>query len=138
MFLNDKDEILIVKPSYKDYWSVPGGVVDENESPRQACIREVREELGLKISNIEFLCVDYIFMVSEKSENIQFIFFGGKLTLEQINSIKLSPAEIAEYKFVSVDVALPLLSKNLSVRIPQCLTAIKNKTVLYLEDSQKI
>lgn len=43
LFLNDKNEILIVKPSYKDHWSVPGGVVDENESPRQACIREVKK-----------------------------------------------------------------------------------------------
>ena len=138
LFFNDKNEILIVKPSYKDHWSVPGGVVDENESPRQACIREVKEELGLEIDNVEFLCVDYVSVIPEKSENLQFIFFGGKLTPERINSIKLSPDEIAEYKFTSVDEALPLLSEKLSKRISLCLTILKNNKGLYLEDSKKV
>ena len=59
LILNQNDEILIVKPSYKDHWSVPGGVVEENESPRVACIRETKEEIGIDLKNIKFLCVDY-------------------------------------------------------------------------------
>jgi len=34
-------------------------VVDENESPRQGCIREVKEEMGLDIDIKRFLCVSY-------------------------------------------------------------------------------
>ena len=138
LFLNEKNEILIIKPSYKDHWSVPGGVVDKNESPRRACIREVKEELGLDIGSLEFLCVDYVSTIPEKSENLQFIFFGGKLGSSQIAAIKLPPDEIAEHKFVSIDEALPLLSEKLSKRVSQCLTTPKRKTGLYLEDSQKV
>lgn len=30
------DKILILKPTYKDYWLLPGGAIDLNESPREA------------------------------------------------------------------------------------------------------
>jgi 8-oxo-dGTP diphosphatase len=137
LFFNYKDEILIVKPSYKDHWSIPGGVIDGNESPRKACIREIKEELGLDIHGVEFLCVDYVRATSEKSESLQFLFSGGKLTAEQINNIKLPPDELTEYKFVSVDETAALLSDSLAKRIVQCLATIKEKRGLYLEDANK-
>ena len=31
IFFNQKKEILIVKPTYKDHWSLPGGTVNKNE-----------------------------------------------------------------------------------------------------------
>ena len=33
LFFNAKEELLILKPNYKDGWLVPGGSSDENESP---------------------------------------------------------------------------------------------------------
>lgn len=42
--------VLMVKASYKDYWSLPGGVIDENESPLAAAIRETYEETGVTIN----------------------------------------------------------------------------------------
>ena len=29
LFLSGKNDLLIVKPNYKDHWSIPGGVVEE-------------------------------------------------------------------------------------------------------------
>ncbi|MFH0988218.1 MAG: NUDIX hydrolase, partial [Parcubacteria group bacterium] len=49
LFLNEQKELLIVNPTYKDHWAVPGGSVEENESPRQACLREIKEELGIEV-----------------------------------------------------------------------------------------
>ena len=46
---DEQGKMLIVKPSYKEGWSVPGGVCESLESPTEALIREVREELGLII-----------------------------------------------------------------------------------------
>lgn len=34
---------------YKDWWEFPGGKIEENESPRDAVSREIREELGVSI-----------------------------------------------------------------------------------------
>jgi ADP-ribose pyrophosphatase YjhB (NUDIX family) len=33
VFFNEAGEILVVKPGYKDHWSVPGGVIEKDESP---------------------------------------------------------------------------------------------------------
>ena len=39
--------VLLVKPTYKPPWEVPGGAVERAESPLSACRREVREEPGV-------------------------------------------------------------------------------------------
>ena len=59
LLFNSEDEILIVKPTYKDYWTLPGGVVEQNESPRDACMREVKEEIGIEIVPKRLVCIDY-------------------------------------------------------------------------------
>ena len=50
MLLIHRDgRIFVVEPVYKDTWEIPGGVVEPGESPREACRREVGEELGLDL-----------------------------------------------------------------------------------------
>lgn len=34
---------------YPDVWDLPGGHVDEGEDPRRALVREIREELGIRV-----------------------------------------------------------------------------------------
>ncbi|MFL5627283.1 MAG: NUDIX domain-containing protein, partial [Ktedonobacteraceae bacterium] len=45
-FLDKQGNILIVKPTYRSDWLLPGGIVEKDESPRQACVREIKEELN--------------------------------------------------------------------------------------------
>lgn len=40
---------------FKDGWEFPGGKVEQGESPEQAIIREINEELGAEIRVIGFL-----------------------------------------------------------------------------------
>lgn len=47
--LKSSSEVLVVKAHYKDHWTFPSGMVDENESPRMAAIRETYEEIGIKL-----------------------------------------------------------------------------------------
>ena len=43
---NDSDQILLLKDSSKDnFWDVPGGRIDDNETIEQALLRELSEEL---------------------------------------------------------------------------------------------
>ena len=38
-----------------DYWTLPGGGAEDGESPREAIIREVREEVNLEVEPIRLL-----------------------------------------------------------------------------------
>lgn len=136
LLFNEDGEILILKPVYKNHWLIPGGVVEENESPREACLRETKEELNLDIKPKRLLCVEYRSDSDGRGENLQFIFDGGILSPAQINNIKIPVKEISEYRFMKVEEALPLLSESLRLRISKCLKAIKNNTTVYIENGQ--
>ncbi|PIQ91619.1 MAG: hypothetical protein COV70_02730 [Parcubacteria group bacterium CG11_big_fil_rev_8_21_14_0_20_39_22] len=58
LFSDTDGKILVVKPTYKDHWEIPGGVVEQNESPLFTCLREVKEELNITISGVRLLLVD--------------------------------------------------------------------------------
>jgi len=136
LILDQQDEILIVKPAYKDYWSIAGGIVEANESPRQACLREVKEEIGLDLATLQFLCVDYKTNSGKVGEGLHFLFFGGKLTLEQIKQIKVDGQEIVDFRFMKLDEVLPLLAEKMRPRLPKALEAINNNSAFYLEDGK--
>ncbi|MCX4094848.1 NUDIX domain-containing protein [Nocardia sp. alder85J] len=51
--------VLMVKPTYKEHWDIPGGYVERGESPRAACEREVHEELGISIDGLHLAAVDW-------------------------------------------------------------------------------
>src|SRR3974377_1467290 len=42
-------DVLLVKPNYRELWSLPGGVLEDGEPPHVGCAREVLEELGLSV-----------------------------------------------------------------------------------------
>lgn len=139
LILNEKDEVLLVKPSYKDHWSIPGGVIEADESPRQAALRETREEIGLDLVECQFLCVDYYPADLKKDENIQFMFYGGVLDEIAINGIRIDRDEITDYRFVHVDEAIALLgglTRGLSRRVKLCVEAITGESAIYLEQGQ--
>ena len=47
LFRDEDGRVLLVDPTYKPTWDLPGGAVEKEESPHAACRREVTEELGL-------------------------------------------------------------------------------------------
>ena len=137
LIFNDKGEVLIVKPSYKDHWSFVGGVVEAGESPRLACLREVKEEAGLILKEVKLLCIDYIPDKDGNGDSLQFIFDGGRLDRKDIESIKIDGKEITDYKFLTVEKACPLLNENSRLRLAACMKALKSGSAFYLEKGKQ-
>jgi 8-oxo-dGTP pyrophosphatase MutT (NUDIX family) len=50
LFTSADGRVLLVKPNYRDHWSLPGGILEHGEPPHEGCRREVKEELGLDIT----------------------------------------------------------------------------------------
>lgn len=138
LFLNAQSEILIVKPVYREHWLLPGGVVEERESPRQACIREVKEELGLDVAVGKLLCVDYKMQQAMREEGLEFVFFGGVFHEEPIGQIQVQIEELCEIQFVSLEDAIVMLNPWSARRLPFAFRAYQNGTTVYLEDGQEI
>ena len=86
LLFNNKQQVLLVKPNYKEAWEIPGGIEEDNESPKQCCIREDKEELSINLSKLQLLVVDYNQYpeLKEKTESLMFIFDGGTIDEEDI------------------------------------------------------
>jgi 8-oxo-dGTP pyrophosphatase MutT (NUDIX family) len=133
LFFDKQRRLLIVKPTYKEGWEIPGGAVVANESPLAACMREVTEELGLERRPVRLLSVDFTGETKQRTESLSFIFDGGILSDEEIAAIHLPPDELSEYLLLPPEEALALLTRRLSRRVRRCLAARDAGATLYLE-----
>lgn len=78
LLIEKNKEFLLLKRSDNGLYGLPGGGVEENETPNDALIREIKEEMGVFIPNFKllkkypynssFLCV-YYFKSSDFDEN---------------------------------------------------------------------
>lgn len=59
-------EVLLVRNSYLDYYSAPGGYIRGGESARQTVLRELEEEIGLRVSEAQ---LEFALEVTHEWEN---------------------------------------------------------------------
>jgi len=133
LFSNRHGETLLVKPTYKPGWDIPGGYVEPGETPRRACRREVREELTLDCPLGRLLVVDWAPAPSE-GDKVLFVFEGGRLGRGDIDRITLPESELAEYGFFAESELASVLTPRLSRRVGAALTARRDQRTGYLED----
>lgn len=138
VFFNPQGEILIVKPTYRPEWLLPGGSMERDESPVQCCRREVHEELGISVAQLHLLCLEYQSAHPAGTESLMFIFYGGVLDGEAIQSIQLPEDEISDFRFCSRQEALGLLVGKLAERMVFAFKAMDEGRLIYLEDKREI
>ncbi|MGQ4383641.1 NUDIX domain-containing protein [Streptomyces sp. SAS_270] len=104
LFFNAAGEVLIVNPTYKDYWNLPGGAVDidQEESPYDAAVREVQEELGIT-PPIGDLLVHAWVTVPGRGAQVLYVYDGGILGSQDQDGISLQESELSEYRFCRPD-----------------------------------
>lgn len=108
LILNPKQEIFLVKShKWHNTYVMPGGHIELGEKMTDALKREIKEETGMKISNIHFLSLhEFIFQKTYwKKKHLLFINFY--CTSQYTDKITLND-EAEEYTWVSIAKALKL------------------------------
>src|SRR5215218_906073 len=131
LFFDDAGRVLLVKPTYKDGWDIPGGYVEPGESPRVACIREVAEELGIKPPIGDLLVTDWAPHPTD-GDKILFVFDGGRLADTDLARVQLDADEISEYAFHAVDQLAAALIPRLARRVAAATEARNAGRPVYL------
>lgn len=111
---NDKREFLLAlrdnKPGipFPNHWDLIGGHVEEGETPEEALVREVKEELDIDLTEYSFFR-KYECLTGDAYENTKYIFTGkinipiGKVTLlEGERPQYFSREEIPDIKFANI------------------------------------
>lgn len=123
--------VLLVKPNYRDGWSLPGGILEHGEAPHAGCVREVQEELGLLLPAGRLLAVAWTGPNHERPRPIiSFLFDGG--VLADPDAIRLQEEELDDWRFVSPDELGDYLPPFLLDRVRAALTARVTGAAAYL------
>ena len=85
-------------------WAITGGAVDSGELPIQALYREVKEELGIDIDNLELL-------ISFRREHDFVDVWVGK-TNAKIEDLDTSTREVSEVKGVNLQELEELMNND--------------------------
>ena len=139
LIFDQAGRLLILKPTYKTGWTIPGGVMEaDGETPWEACQREVREECGLEVRHGRLACVDFRPARPDRPERaggIRFLFDCGPADDADLAAITVQPQEVAEYRLVPLDAALVLLRPPIRRRVR---AATKHRRCVYLENGRPV
>ena len=134
LIFDRKGRLLILKPTYKSGWTIPGGVMEaDGESPWEACQREVREETGIAVSRGRLAAMDFRPAKPGRLAGIRYLFDCGQLTDEALANMKLQLEEISDSRLVPLPEAFTLLRKPIRRRVEAATQGL-----VYLENGRPV
>ena len=100
------DQVLLIRNSYQPRWSAPGGSVEAGESAFEAVMREMDEEVGIRIRSGDLKFVrDVTFSFRYRRDRISL--FEWHPT--KMPRVEIDEREIVEAKWFALDEARRLL-----------------------------
>lgn len=139
LFHDAEGRVLLVKPTYRDGWLLPGGNMNANEYPWEAARREVMEELAIELEQEpRLLAVDWTLpRPGGRPSLVAFVFDGDVLSAEQAEQqIKLPPDELSNWRFVGREDWSQYVTPGIVQRLDACLLALKEGRTVYLQDGR--
>ncbi|ALH94486.1 NUDIX hydrolase [Acinetobacter equi] len=98
IILNDQNQLLLVRKQNTASFMQVGGKLEENESPEQTMLREIKEEIGCDAKINAFIGRFETPAANEPNHLlVSYVYWVGLSQIPQIN------AEIAEMKWVDLD-----------------------------------
>lgn len=130
------DRVLLVKPNYRDHWTLPGGICEFGEAPTDGCAREVAEELGLALPVGRMLCVDWQLAARvygpQARPAVHFIFDCG--VLPSLDGVRLQAAELDDCRFATESELGGMLPPAALARVLAAVGALASGCARYVPD----
>ena len=131
VFTDDQGRILLVEPTYKKNWEVPGGMVELGETPRDAARREALEELGIEVVVGRLLVIDWVPPRRLPDDGVMLLYASDQIDSSQI---LLPSEELRSWKWCDRDEVAARLSDFMLRRLDAALVALATGSVAELEN----
>jgi RimJ/RimL family protein N-acetyltransferase/8-oxo-dGTP pyrophosphatase MutT (NUDIX family) len=135
LILNSANEILLCELTYKQEWDLPGGVVDPHESPAQAVVREIREEMQVEVLPKSLVAVNWLPPWRGWDDAMLFVFDLG-VDDDVIALARLEPRELRALHWCSLD----RVERRAAPYVTRMLRRLAQRTegTAYLEDGSDV
>lgn len=137
LYFDGPERVLLVHPTYKDGWELPGGYLMPGETPTAALHRELLEELGTPLPFGGLLVVDWA-PSGPEGDKVLFVFDGGELTGDQLAAIRVDGVEIDGYAYHHQAELADLLIPRLARRVRVAIEAKAAGESVYLEHGARL
>lgn len=92
--LREDGQIAIFNKKHKNEYKLPGGGIDEGETPEEAFKREIMEETGSKLKDIQFLGITEELKSFDNFQQISYVYIAR--VIETKKELSLTQKEIEE------------------------------------------
>ncbi|GAA4541378.1 NUDIX domain-containing protein [Streptomyces collinus] len=140
LFRDGEGRVLLVEPSYREGWVLPGGTVesDDGETPRQGARRETAEEIGLDREPGRLLAVDWVHGTG-RPPVVAYLYDGGVLGEDEFKAIRLQEEELLSWRLVPRDELSGYLRGALGGRVLAALDVLADGSgTAELEDGRRV
>lgn len=133
LLTDEAGRVCVVETTFKDDWELPGGIVDEGESPVAGALRELDEELGVTVDLGGILVADWLRPHLGWEDALELIFAAPVVGEDLKARMRPDPFEIAAIHWLLPADAAVRLAPFARGRLEAALAATRDGRTRYLE-----
>jgi len=139
VLFHDADaRVLLVEPTYKQEWEIPGGAVEAGEAPWSTAVREAYEEVGSSRPVGRLLVIDHVPAEGIMPEGLAFVFDGGPIGQSEVEAIRSVDPEIHSVGLFSAAEVRERAKPSLAARIAAALEAVRSGKLALCEAGRRV